>query len=460
MGTGLVRSQIISGTPGLLNVLDKTSFANGFAQFYGIGLGYKDAFVYQGSNFTLSFHVSSANGSALTNQAVTLQANKGYGGSTATFTSGVYTIPNTAGANDGADIGGVTDSAGNVSFSIKDTSLSAEPSGTSLTSLDQLTQQNGGIYGQFALKIGNIDQLHQSMDLVDIHVIATSSPTPTPSPTPSPSTNDVLLWSADFNDPAGTKPDSQVWTPLIGNGLAQLGFSNYGTGEIELNSADAAVADGNGNLVISTSKANGVWTSSRIWTQGKLSFQYGKIEARIKMPAGSFNWPAFWMLGSSYQPTNRLFGSVPWPNSGEIDIAEILQGNRVNQSTLHANNVGGNGDWNGGGGLTAASPTIDFSADFHTYGMLWGPNLFTFTVDGVEFVKDTYVNGQIFQSINRGPASFTNIVGDWPFNNKFFLILDNAIQAGTVAPDGSASQMSIDWIHYSTYNGLGTLSHS
>jgi hypothetical protein len=40
------------------------------------------------------------------------------------------------------------------------------------------------------------------------------------------------------------------------------------------------------------------WTSARLKTQGFFSFQYGRIEARMKLQAETGLWPAFWMLGS------------------------------------------------------------------------------------------------------------------------------------------------------------------
>ncbi len=40
------------------------------------------------------------------------------------------------------------------------------------------------------------------------------------------------------------------------------------------------------------------WTSARIKTQGLQTFTYGRIEARILLPAGRGLWPAFWMLGA------------------------------------------------------------------------------------------------------------------------------------------------------------------
>ena len=452
---------MIIPSDGVLGLVDKTSYSSGWAQYYGTGLGYKDAFVMQGSTFTLKWLVTDAFGMPLKNQAVTLLANKGYGGANATFSVGSVFVTNLAGSNDGADILGSTDSSGIATFTLKQISPATEPSSISVTAIDPLNAATGAIYGQFGLQIGSIAQINQSMDIVDLHILPnTNAVTPTPTPSPSPTPTSPYLWSAEFNETAGTKPDSTVWTPLLGNGFAQLGFYNYGTGEIESNSADAAATDGQGNLAITTTKQNGVWTSSRIWTQGKLSFQYGKIEARIKYPVGSFNWPAFWMLGSNYLFPNNKSGSVPWPNSGEIDIAEGLQSNQVDQSTLHANYVGSNNDWSGGGGLTATAPYSNISAEFHTHGMIWEPNSISFTLDGVVFAKDTYRDGHIYQSLNGGPDQMININGDWPFNKPFFLILDNAVPAGANAPDGTSSQMLIDWIHYSTYNGLGTLAHN
>ena len=52
--------------------------------------------------------------------------------------------------------------------------------------------------------------------------------------------------------------------------------------------------------------------SGRIHTRNKFDFTFGTAAARIKLPAGSGFWPAFWTLG--YQGG--------WPECGEIDIRE------------------------------------------------------------------------------------------------------------------------------------------
>ena len=75
-------------------------------------------------------------------------------------------------------------------------------------------------------------------------------------------------------------------------------------------------------------------TSARIRTKGKVTMKYGYIEARIKLPAGTGLWPAFWLL-----PENN-FRDTWWPSSGEIDIMEnapyVVGKSNYCFSSLHA----------------------------------------------------------------------------------------------------------------------------
>jgi beta-glucanase (GH16 family) len=50
------------------------------------------------------------------------------------------------------------------------------------------------------------------------------------------------------------------------------------------------------------------YTSGKVQGDGKMSFQYGKIEARLKMPRGAGTWPAFWLLGG-------YIHDVGWPSA-------------------------------------------------------------------------------------------------------------------------------------------------
>ena len=277
---------------------------------------------------------------------------------------------------------------------------------------------------------------------------------------PAPKPVATVLWREEFNESADTAPSDSNWTPLIGDGQEQLGLYSYGTGELENNAAEAAATDGNGNMVVTTTKTNGRWTSARYWTQGKVNFKYGKLEARIKMPVGSFNWPAFWMLGSNYAPPNQTFGTTAWPMSGEIDIAEGLQGNTSYSSTIHANVVNKTNPWNYGGGLSAPANLSNPWSAYHTYGLVWKPNMIAFTVDGQEIVRNTFNGRFVTQSIGGMDFNLFDSGGVWPFNKPFFAIFNNAVQPGAGSvEDGTTSKMYIDWIRYSKYAGYGAVSH-
>lgn len=57
------------------------------------------------------------------------------------------------------------------------------------------------------------------------------------------------------------------------------------------------------------------YTSGSVNTMGKMSWQYGSLEARAKIPTGSGSWPAIWTLGNNIT-------SVGWPLCGEVDVME------------------------------------------------------------------------------------------------------------------------------------------
>ncbi len=122
-----------------------------------------------------------------------------------------------------------------------------------------------------------------------------------------------LVWQEDFN---GTELNTDVWNYDTGVGIWNTGAN----AELQYYQSDnvAVGPDGEGgNALIITAKKEAVngyqFTSGRIQTRGKVGVQFGKIEARIKLPVLENGlWPAFWMLGTQ----------KGWPASGEIDILE------------------------------------------------------------------------------------------------------------------------------------------
>ncbi|MGW2091409.1 family 16 glycosylhydrolase [Promicromonospora sukumoe] len=240
----------------------------------------------------------------------------------------------------------------------------------------------------------------------------------------------ALTWSDEFNGAAGSAPNAANWNHETGAG-------GWGNNELQnyVNSRQNSALDGNGNLVITARQAGSGYTSARLTTKGKVQPQYGRLEARIKIPRGQGIWPAFWMLGGQFPGT-------PWPNSGEIDIMENIgrEPNRVH-GTLH-----GPG-YSGGNPITgsyAHPQNWSFADDFHTFAVDWSPNSITWLVDGNAY--------QTFTPANTGG-------NPWVFNQPFFFILNVAVGGNWPGyPDGSTQfpqQMVVDYVRVYDSTGGG-----
>jgi beta-glucanase (GH16 family) len=113
------------------------------------------------------------------------------------------------------------------------------------------------------------------------------------------------------------------------------------------------------------------FTSGRLNSLNKVSFLYGKIEARIKLPTTANGlWPAFWLLGTDHPGTQ-------WPKCGEIDILEMGEKTAIRAGTQSCYFNGAchwGPDWNGGDyPLYASFQTCPYSLqdDFHLYTLVW-----------------------------------------------------------------------------------------
>jgi beta-glucanase (GH16 family) len=176
-----------------------------------------------------------------------------------------------------------------------------------------------------------------------------------------------------------------------------------------------AFLDGSGHLVLRAERnADGVWTSARITTRGLKTFQYGRIEARMKLPVGAGLWPAFWMLGAN-------FDTVGWPAAGSVDLVEDVslspgsnvRGPSMIRSTLHGPNYfKGNGLWHD---LILSNGARVDESSFHTYGIIWSPGMIQFYVDdpaNIFFVEDA-------SEIPNG--------GEWVFDHPFYIFFNLAV---------------------------------
>ncbi len=228
-----------------------------------------------------------------------------------------------------------------------------------------------------------------------------------------------MIFSEEFNY-SGT-PDASKWTYDIGRG-----DNGWGNSESQFyTNRPENVEVNNGILKITAKKENyegASYTSTRMKTQGKFSFTYGKVEVRAKLPQGGGTWPAIWTLGSDVT-------SVGWPACGEIDIMEHV-GNNANTiiSAIHTpSSYGGTQNV-----ATKSVPTA--TTEFHVYGLEWTREKLVFSVDGK--VHYTY-----------NPA--TKNASTWPFDSSQFLILNIAVGGtlgGTIDPDFVSGTMEIDYV--------------
>ena len=225
----------------------------------------------------------------------------------------------------------------------------------------------------------------------------------------------TLVWSDEFNDPAGTPPNPNVWQHELGDGALNE-IVGWGNSERQFYTNDPANAatDGNGNLVIRMNEVNTdttdlvcwygpcEYTSARLITQDRLDFEFGRMEARVQVPTGPDGlWPAFWMLGTNIP-------EVGWPQSGEIDIMEYVS--RIPNEvfgTLHGPGYSGGSAF--GGTYTFAEPV---STTYHVFAVEWTTNSIDWYVDDIHFHEAI-------------PADVAP--NEWVFNHPFFVILNMAI---------------------------------
>jgi len=242
-----------------------------------------------------------------------------------------------------------------------------------------------------------------------------------------------IVWDDEFTQPDGSSPDPTKWGYDIGNGSG-----GWGNNELEYYTSrtNNARIQG-GQLVIEADQENyggENYTSARLLTQGKWSWEYGRIEARMKIPRGQGIWPAFWTLGANID-------SVGWPTCGEIDIMENI-GKASDQGTDHGTIHGPQTpgvDYNyyaGVGGTYTLSDGAALADDFHIFAVEWTTNQIKWFLDNQQFFTAT-------------PSSLPS-GATWVFTQPQFILLNVAVGGNWPGnPDGTTvfpQQMLVDYV--------------
>lgn len=218
--------------------------------------------------------------------------------------------------------------------------------------------------------------------------------------TPTSYPNYTLVWQEEFD---GSALNTANWNYETGTGS-----NGWGNNELQYY-REENVEVGNGLLTITAKNeffGGSNYTSSRITTEGKKEFQYGRMDIRAAMPFGQGMWPAVWMLGNTFRTDG-------WPRCGEIDIMEMVGGtvqgggDNVTHGTAHWYAESNSVKADEGRGRVMPEPLAN---NWHVYSIVWDANSITWYID----------DNQYF-ALNTTSNDFTE------FRNPFFFIVNCAV---------------------------------
>ena len=242
----------------------------------------------------------------------------------------------------------------------------------------------------------------------------------------------VEVRGAAVNDEQQAYVDSAP-TVFIAHGRAAQGASNGALVIRPLYTPGYVSADGNRHDFV----------SGHLDSHGRFDFTYGVASARMKLPAGSGFWPAFWLLGGG-----------DWPATGEIDIMENVGESDWTSIALH------------GPGYFGDTPLFNrlyLAADddvthWHVYTVDWRPDTLFFFVDDV--------------LVYRLTRPMVENYGRWSFDNAKYIILNLALGGayplkvnGVKRPYPGLPQSTVDrirrgegdvlvdWVRVTAYDG-------
>lgn len=223
-------------------------------------------------------------------------------------------------------------------------------------------------------------------------------------------------WSADFSNIG--RPDEKTWSYEIGMRGEELEYYTSSKKNVYVRNGKLVI-----NAIRDNTKDKAVCTSGRIHTRGKVSFLYGKIEVRAKIPVGKGIFPAIWFLNVSH----------PKYPSFEIDMMEYIDcwNKKEIQSNVFVDT------WNNEKVLSTQFPkrvSLNTSK-YHIYTLEWYKDRLVFLLDGKKY-----------HEYRKDQSS------EWHFNQPAFLIINVAYGGwgGSCGMDKNIfpKSMKIDWIRY------------
>lgn len=232
--------------------------------------------------------------------------------------------------------------------------------------------------------------------------------------------------------------NAAVWTKEV----HEAGWTNQELQTYDEAHVSVGTDEGKSVLILTAERQGNRILSGRVNSKGKQRFQYGKIEASIKLPRTANGlWPAFWMMGDN---------DLEWPQCGEIDIMEMGEQGGIAAGTtecqvntaIHYGSDAGDGhrqEYH-----TAEAPHSLQDGQYHTYTLERSENSLTVLVDGTRIHtfdisrlsgRHDYFQGNFYLLFNLAVGgSFTGITD---------------INGITALKDGERVSMYVDWVKVS-----------
>lgn len=235
-----------------------------------------------------------------------------------------------------------------------------------------------------------------------------------------------LVWSDEF-DYEG-QPDPAKWNYDVGN-------HQWANRELQAyTDREANVTVKDGKLVMRSlleQDGDKKYTSVRMTTYERQSWQYGYFEIRAKLPSGRGSWPALWFL------PNDIRHGVRWPLCGEIDMMEhtVMHKDDLVYS-LHSQKHNHTRNDTVQYSTTIHHPGV--CAEFHVYGMEWTPDYVEYFLDGESVCKYRRTDDQEDQAEQA-----------WPYDKPYYLIMNIAVggfMGGPVTDEDLPFVMEIDYV--------------
>lgn len=230
-----------------------------------------------------------------------------------------------------------------------------------------------------------------------------------------------LVWKDDFR---GRELDSTKWSRIT------RGPADW---RRHMSPDDALYGLRNGKLILKALENDGLvpsdtsrYLTGGVYTKGKFSVSYGKVEIRARLHGGQSLWPAIWMLPEKGR----------WPDDGEIDLMERLNHDDFIYQTIHTH-------YTQSGRPNTGVP--------HSVKAVFNPD--RYNVFGVEILPDRVifsVNGNRTLEYPRLPAdNDSGGSSQYPFGAPFYILMDMQIGGKWVGPpDGRdlPAEMLVDWV--------------